>query len=61
MKGIRFGNVIAIWKLWYKLNYMLVFPPYLSLNVHLWFYLYMKLLQSNIILKQKNNHEVSYN
>ena len=28
---------------------------------HKRFYLYMKLLQSSLIFKQKNNHEVSYN
>ena len=34
MKGIRLANVIAVWKWWYKLIYMLVFSQYFLLNVH---------------------------
>ena len=34
MKGIRFANVIAVWKWWYKPIYMLGFLQYFSSNVH---------------------------
>ena len=34
MKGIRLANVIAVWKWWYKLIYMLGFSQYFLLNVH---------------------------
>ena len=34
MKGIRFANVIAVWKWRYKPIYMLFFWQYFSLNLH---------------------------
>ena len=34
MKGIKFSNVIAVWKWWYKPIYILVFSQDLSLNVN---------------------------
>ena len=34
MIRIRFANVIAVWKWWYKPIYMLVFLQYFSSNVH---------------------------
>ena len=34
MKGIRFANVIAVWKWWYKSVYMFVFSQNFLLSVH---------------------------
>ena len=34
MKGIKFANVVAVWKWSCKPIYMLVFPQYFALNVH---------------------------
>ena len=34
MKGVRFANIIAVWKWSYKPIYMLVFPQYFLLNGH---------------------------
>ena len=47
MKAIRFGNAII---------FKILFIKHASLQ---WLYFYVKLLQSKIIFKQKNNHKVS--
>ena len=62
MKRVRFANVIAVSKWWYKSIYMFVFSQYFLLNVHQLnesIYIWNCSNQAQFF-KQKINHEVSF-